>query len=123
MGIPEEVIVREQLETWLKELGLQEGQFRISEEGEGGPGQPASYKGCAILCTATHAYHLHYTNGYLGATARSRIARAGEDWLRGNDLPDGPFSRETFDYIVRAILVHVVVQLEPVHQPVAVQSS
>ena len=29
---------------------------------------------------------------YLSCGVSARKARAGEDWLRGNDLPDGPFT-------------------------------
>lgn len=41
---------------------------------------------------------------YLGATSVSRLQRPGETWNRGNDLPDGRFSAETW----RAILAGIV---------------
>src|SRR3990167_1728326 len=33
--------------------------------------------------------------GYLGCITKCRKTRAGEDWHRGSDLPDGPLSEET----------------------------
>ena len=99
--------MREQLEAWLKALGLRDDQFRFDDS-------------VVIFCTKVYTYCLHFSDTYLGAQATSRMTRAGEDWHRGNDLPDGKFSHEVFDRIVRAIVAYEVVQLESVHQPVAV---
>jgi hypothetical protein len=41
---------------------------------------------------------------YLGCIATTRKFRVGEDWNRGNDLPDGYFCRETWEKIKNAIL-------------------
>ena len=41
---------------------------------------------------------------YLGCILNNRYWYAGEDWHRGRDLPDGDFSKEGWDNIVRAIL-------------------
>jgi hypothetical protein len=59
--------------------------------------------------TETHRYHisacLHKDDStYLGAIASTRKPRAGEDWTRGNDLPDGDFSQETWNKIKNAII-------------------
>jgi hypothetical protein len=43
--------------------------------------------------------------------------RAGEDWVRGNDLPDGPFSKETWDRIIYAIVRYELVKLTPYKKP------
>ena len=43
-------------------------------------------------------------SGYLGCGVTSRKNRVGEDWVRGSDLPDGGYSKETFDMIIRAIV-------------------
>jgi hypothetical protein len=40
---------------------------------------------------------------YLGCTVTSRFVLDGEDWNRGNDYPDGPFNRATWDRIAKAI--------------------
>ena len=41
--------------------------------------------------------------GYLGCVAQSRKSRPGEDWFRGNDLPDGPLTEKTWNSIMKAI--------------------
>jgi len=41
---------------------------------------------------------------YMGCGACSRSWRAGEDWHRGNDLPDGEFSETLWLRILTAIL-------------------
>lgn len=56
-------------------------------------------------------------NGYLGCQVSSRKPRAGEDWTRGNDLPDGPFNKNTWDTIVNAILNYELVKLSGFRQP------
>jgi len=48
---------------------------------------------------------------YLGCVAQSRKSRAGEDWFRGNDLPDGEFTRETWDAITRAVVRYETVDI------------
>lgn len=42
--------------------------------------------------------------GYLGCVAQSRKYRPGENWFRGSDLADGPFSEKTW----RKILADIV---------------
>ena len=65
-----------------------------------------------LFYTDTHEYAISCREpdgndkGYLGCIAKTRKPRAGEDWNRGNDLPDGNFSKETFDKIVRGILAY-----------------
>lgn len=49
--------------------------------------------------------------GYLGCTTSVRKPRAGEDWTRGNDLPDGPFTKETLEQIKNKIIAYEIVQL------------
>jgi len=41
---------------------------------------------------------------YLGGSSTTTKYVVGEDWNRGNDLPDGEFSKEVFDSIIKAIL-------------------
>lgn len=50
--------------------------------------------------------------GYLGCVASTRKPRPGEDWTRGNDLPDGNYSKQTFDKIVRGILGYEIKNLQ-----------
>ena len=50
-------------------------------------------------------------NGYLGCVGQTRKPRAGEDWTRGNDLPDGPYTEETWDKIIHAIIAYELVKV------------
>lgn len=68
------------------------------------------------IYTVTHAYAFRINRNYLGCTAATRMPRAGEDWSRGNDLPDGKFTKETLTKILGAILFYEsqkVVNLKP----------
>lgn len=51
-------------------------------------------------------------DGYLGCIMSCRKMRAGEDWARGRDLPDGKFNRETWDSIVKSIIGNELVKSE-----------
>ncbi len=48
---------------------------------------------------------------YLGCTVTSRKPRAGEDWNRGNDLPDGSYNKATWDRIKNAIIAYELVKI------------
>ena len=68
------------------------------------------------IYTITNAYAFRITKVYLGCTAATGMPRAGEDWSRGNDLPDGKFTKETLTKILGAILFYEsqkVVDLRP----------
>ena len=39
-------------------------------------------------------------------TVETRKPRAGEDWHRGNDLSDGPLTREVLEQIKNAIIAY-----------------
>jgi len=69
-----------------------------------------------ILFTNDHYYHIFAglpkdgkKTGYLGCTAHTRKPRAGERWTRGNDLPDGSLTKDTWDSIVRKIVGYELV--------------
>lgn len=49
--------------------------------------------------------------GYLGCIAKCRKPRAGEDWHRGNDLPDGHLTLETYRNIFLAIVRYELVKV------------
>lgn len=49
--------------------------------------------------------------GYLGCTVNNRSSKAGETWVRGNDLPDGKYSHHTWNEILRGIVNHEMVEL------------
>lgn len=63
------------------------------------------------LYTSSHKYHIHaidriQNTGYLGCTASCRKEKPGENWFRGSDLADGPFTRETWQKIKNDIISH-----------------
>lgn len=68
-----------------------------------------SYK----FVTAKHSYHISATPTYLGCTVSATFFRPGENWTRGNDLPDGKFSRETWEAIKDAIIRYELLKLDP----------
>jgi len=71
---------------------------------------PNEYTFRAYLYTAINRYSIvakfrgDDKPGYLGCIAQSRKARTGEDWFRGNDLPDGDLSEDTWQRILVGIL-------------------
>jgi len=77
---------------------------------------------CRFHCdfyTDTHKYSIYgyaptekNPDGYLGCVGTTRKARPGEDWNRGNDLPDGKYSRKTFNKIVRGIVAYELKSLQ-----------
>jgi len=58
------------------------------------------------LYTQRHCYFFVVKDDYLGCMASSRKPRPGEDWTRGNDLPDGKFSLETLRAIMGAVVFY-----------------
>jgi len=63
----------------------------------------------ATIFTASNSYNISATErghgkSYLGCIAKAIRSRPGEDWLRGNDLPDGPLSPKTWRDILTGIV-------------------
>ena len=52
------------------------------------------------------------SKGYLGCIASTRKSRVGEDWHRGSDLPDGEYSKKTFNKIVHGIVGYELKSLQ-----------
>jgi len=48
---------------------------------------------------------------YMGCQVSIRKPRAGEDWIRGNDLADGDFSHETWEKIKNDIIAFELVRV------------
>ena len=48
----------------------------------------------------------------------SKKLRAGEDWNRGNDLPDGPFEIDTWNNILKGIIRYELVLLSKFAKPI-----
>jgi len=68
---------------------------------------------CVKIYTASHVYNIVYRHdgGYLGCTASTTSHRPGENWTRGNDLPDGKFNRKTWESIKNAIIRYELQEL------------
>lgn len=109
----------EDFDKWLKELVYpREVDDFIEVIYDGGQGTDDGYemKKMINFYTDHHIYHIvaierEDEKGYLGCQVSARKRRAGEDWDRGNDLPDGPFNRETLEQIKNAIIAYELVQL------------
>ena len=56
------------------------------------------------LYTYNNRYCISCKRQYLGGTSCCRKSRAGEDWTRGHDLPDGNFCRQTWESIKNSII-------------------
>lgn len=54
--------------------------------------------------------NVHMDKGYLGCVVQVRKPRAGENWQRGNDLPDGKYCEETWLKIMRGIIAYELVK-------------
>ena len=55
--------------------------------------------------------------GYLGCQVSARKERPGENWIRGNDLADGPFDKETWNRILSRIVNYELRELSKFKQP------
>ncbi len=112
----------EQFEKWLKEICRWDRDdwfihwIDVPEE------RPGELTGIARVYTHTYRYNItarKHEDGhtYLGCTVSCRTPRAGEGWTRGNDLPDGEFSRTTWEQIKNAIIRYELVKVaKPVRQ-------
>jgi hypothetical protein len=106
-----------QFKKWLKEICRWDRddwfihwKEEICSEGE------EEYKGICYVYTRTNKYcivAIRHLDGstYLGCVVDSRTPRAGEDWTRGKDLPDGKFSRKTWNRIKDAIIGYELVRV------------
>lgn len=70
---------------------------------------------CIYTDTNRYSITAHEGNAekqsYLGCVASSRKPRAGEDWTRGRDLADGPFTEETWRKILADIVSYELVRV------------
>lgn len=116
-----EPTLMEQLDQWLKELVFP-GKVKDFIEEVSNKLTPNEHEREMFLYTEEHCYLINAitrTDGknYIGCNVSSRKSRAGEDWTRGNDLPDGPFNKETWNKIVYAIVNYELVKLSPFRKP------
>lgn len=104
------------VEKWLGEMSY----FRAGGKKQKWALRPAAYSGgtdqptkkmsdaywTLTLATAMTHYYIHVRPTYLGCTAVSRVVDPGETHSRGNDLPDGPFDRNTWARILTEMLAY-----------------
>jgi hypothetical protein len=110
---------KKQYFAWLSELGRIPGRIEITENWTRGQ-NPSYYRLGAKLHTAMHSYSIysHWRSDrmpYLSCGGSARYPRPGEDWTRGNDLPDGPFTEETWKNIVFGIVRYEVACADQVY--------
>lgn len=120
----------EQLKQWVKDelIDIRFNKFEevvevIADEGESNEVDSAyEFKFRFNIYTETHRYRISAydrseNDGYLGCTSSTRKPLAGEDHTRGNDLADGPFTRETWEKIKSDIVAYELVKLAPKVEP------
>ena len=73
--------------------------------------------------TKNHMYNIVAKATYLGCTMSKRKYRAGEDWTRGHDLPDGKFNDSTWRNIKLAILKNELVKVARPLDPKGISTS
>jgi len=93
-----------QLEKWIKEELCRWTTYERLVDDVSGEGSDVERKWSFKIYTDRYVYRFiaidrYGKDGYLGCQVSSRKKRAGESWTRGNDLPDGPFTRETWERI------------------------
>ena len=112
------------LDQWLKEL-IYPGKVKDFIQEINGSGNGEEEQRTLCFYTENHVYFINAIerfkgknkSGYLGCQVSARKARAGEDWIRGNDLPDGEFNKKTWDRIIYAIVSYEIVKLSPFQKP------
>ena len=110
---------KKDIKNWLKEICRWDNvddfvHFPIDEGQNDEEGYAAKVR-CRIY-TRDHVYGIiaidrQKNNGYLGCVVSTRKPRAGEDWTRGNDLPDGPYTYKTWQKIKNAIIAYELVKI------------
>ncbi|MGD2072081.1 MAG: hypothetical protein PVG65_01140 [Candidatus Thorarchaeota archaeon] len=119
----------EDFNEWLKDLvyprDVEDFIEVLYDGGEAGPEETIERKKEIAIYTDHNVYYItaierEGKKGYLGCQVNARKARAGETWLRGNDLPDGPFIEETLQRIKQAIIAYELVPLSvrSIQQPI-----
>ena len=122
-GSKDELFKGQVFQQWLEEL-VYPGKLDDFIQHVSGSNDPVKgeWKMVVGLYTKEHKYQIvaidnQGEKGYLGCQVSTRTFRAGEDWLRGNDLPDGPFNRSTWERILNAIIRYEIVELSKYKRP------
>ena len=117
----ENIEVIKLLENWFNEITFGDRKninsyIKVTSEGEEGP-ERSDFKfytnNYIYSITAIERPPNSKRRSYLGCIVNCRKSRAGEDWVRGNDLPDGLLNRATWNRIKNAIIRNELVKLVP----------
>jgi len=117
-----DLTLMEHLDQWLKELVFP-GEVKDFIEEVHSHGNETKVEREVCFYTENHSYFIHAIersdgrDSYIGCQVNARKERPGEDWTRGNDLPDGPFNKETWNKIIYAIVNYELVKLSPFTKP------
>ena len=113
---------QKQLDEWIAKL-IFPGEIKdfIQVKSQFAVGDGEHYKGFSFY-TEDNKYSIiaierEKDEGYLGCGVTCRKPRPGEDYNRGNDLPDGPFTYETWNTIIYAIVNYELVKLSDYKKP------
>ena len=122
--IDRERTLMELLDVWVRELTYP-GQVQELIQEVSGSGDQLEKKRRFCFYTNDHKYSISAIErvvgkSYLGCTVTTRKPRAGEDWTRGNDLPDGDFTKETWDKIINSIVRYELQKLSDYTKPAGV---
>lgn len=112
----------EQLKKWLNELLYRdnslEDHFQIATSSRRFEGENEEFTHVVYFYTKNNRYYIVVAPSsskdgttYFGCQVSDRKPRAGEDWNRGNDLPDGKFTWQTWDKIKNAIISYELVKI------------
>lgn len=121
LNLDQEITKMKLLDQWIEELVYPGNPENFVHEGSA-EGEPGKIIRRFYIYTNKHEYNIvaiadENDNGYLGCHVSTRKPRAGENWVRGNDLPDGPFNRNTWDKIINAIVKYELVKLSNFVKP------
>jgi len=110
------------VENWFNEITFGDRKninsyIRKTSEVEGSP-EKTEIRIKFIFYTNDHQYTISAVErfpgkSYLGCVSNCRKSKAGEDWTRGSDLPDGLLNNETWNRIKNAIIRNELVRLDP----------
>ena len=115
------------LESWIVSLVFPGKMKDFIKETKNFTHDNCSYKEFSFY-THEHKYKIYAmdkseSDGYLSCLVCARKARAGEDWIRGNDLIDGSFIKITWKKILNSIVNYELVKLSQFKQPDSIPSE
>ena len=126
--IPKFLTKMDELDQWLKEL-VYPGKVKDFIEEVSGKANKNEIEREICFYTENYCYFIYAIerlddkDSYIGCQVNARKKRAGETWHRGNDLPDGVFSKETWNKIIYAIVNYELVKLSPFQKPDKIPSD